>query len=425
MLMRGRLKYYWIIPVICGLMLISCLLFGGTVITIYTAVIAEDMGMSRSEFSLFFTIRAIVSFILNLEMICLMRHLRLKTIVVWGLAMLAAMLFLLSVSHSLALMCFAGILGGAANTFTGVVPVSLIVRNWFKTSQGMVLALVMSASGIGGVVINPVLSIIIGKNGWRFGFQMLVSVVLIILVMTMLLLKAEPGEAGLLPYGAKKKEPNENRPPKTESSLSLFGKSKEESNLRIFILMNVFFSMGALSLYSNISSVLMEMDFSIVFSTGIAISVISLANCAGKFIMGTINDRYSTKNMLLVWYGLCPLAGLFFLLYRGNTSAVALAGAALIGSIGGIYTVPTPLVSMRLFADNDTYTCVVSYCTAASSLSSAFSGLLFHGFYDYTGTYKGALFFTVVLSMMCYYLVIRLLHGNRTVFFTNARQINR
>lgn len=399
---------------ICMLILLSCLLFCGTDITAYTMVISEDLGVSRTGFSIYFTIRAVISAALIFKLPDIMKRLPLKILIILGLGALAATLGLLSLSVSMPAVYAAAIFGGIGNTFAGAAPVSIIVKKWFQTSQGIVLSMVMSASSVGGIIINPLLSSLIEKTDWRLGFTLLCAVTAAIFIVTAFSLKVSPEEVNLLPFGAVKADVSDKTVHVGESGRPrLSGRDTDSANMRSLILISILYSFGSLNLYSYCSSVLTDLGFSVPFSTGVAISVISAAALTGKIGMGFINDKLGTGRMLLMWYGLCPVAALYFIIFRGDFAPTALIGVVLIGLTAGIYSVPVPLACMRLYKGSEAYAYVVSLCTASTSLVSAVSGMIFHSFYDLSGTYIGALLFSLALAVLCFIMVIGLVRKNK------------
>ncbi|MFV0529744.1 MAG: hypothetical protein ACK5MN_13635 [Lachnospiraceae bacterium] len=107
---------------------------------------------------------------------------------------------------------------------------------------------------------------------------------------------------------------------------------------------------------------------------------------------------------------------LYFLFVRIPITIAGVIGAILAGCLGGIYSIPIPITANILYTDRDTYTKVVSYCTAAATLCNTFSNIIFHGFYDVSGNYIISLMYTLVLSVTCFVLIIGMIRRNRSLF---------
>lgn len=420
--MKTENRYYVQIALLCGLCIVVSLLFGGTLIFVYTMTIADDLGIQRSVFSVFSMLRGLAAFLFNLKMLQLIQRFGMKKLILAGLASAVVMMFMLTMSHNIVSLYIAGIIGGASAAFNGVVPVSIIVRNWFYKAQGTVLAVVMSASGIAGVILNPVVSYGVGYLGWRATFQILAGITILILFATIKLLKVSPQEVDLEPYGGN--GPTEDRIDEGsgQGQVHIWGNALPDKNLRALLLITILFNFSGMCVFNHTSAILTDIGFTTAFATGIAASCNSLANCLGKLGMGWVNDRFGCKTMLLVWYGVMPLAVLFFLVFRTAMAPIGVVGGLLGGYLGGIYSIPLTVTAGVLYPDRSSYTVAVSYCTAVATLCSTVSAILFHGFYDVSGSYVISLGYSLVLALFCLVLVIGLIQRNQQAFAHNLCQ---
>lgn len=195
----------------------------------------------------------------------------------------------------------------------------------------------------------------------------------------------------------------------------------QDKNMRTLLVINILYSFSGMCIFANTPAVLTDIGFSTVFATGIATSCNSLANCIGKFGMGRVSDKLGCKKMLLLWYGITPLAILYFMMARTVAVPGGIIGALLAGYIGGIYSIPISITAGLLYEDHTSYTTVVSYCTAAATLCNTCSNIIFHGFYDVSGSYLISLTYAFVLSVVCFVLVKGLILRNRKVFLQVAK----
>ena len=416
--MKEKMKLpYKITAALCGLILIIGLLFNGTLISNYTGVIAEDLGMTRAVFSVYSTIRNLVAFAINLAALQILRKLKAKTAILIGIALNVTSLALMTFSKSLPQLILLGLIGGCASAACGVVPAAIIIKNWYRSNYGTVLAMAASASGIAGVVVNPIMSVIVSRAGWRFGFRVVAAVSALGFLLVLLLLHEEPAELHLPAFGADKMIEKERETAIGRPSLSILGTGKAPKNFRRLVWMSALFTLGGLCVYTNTATILQDIGFTIAFATGAATSCTSLFSFIGKLVMGKINDCFGTAAVLRLWYFMCPLATMYFACCRIASIPLAIPGLILIGFCAGIYSVPIPLAANKLYKGKDDYTRVMSVCTAFTSLINAFSGLIYHGIYDQMGTYRWALLMATALSVLCFIVTMRLLAENRDVMF--------
>ncbi len=396
-------KLSYLLPaVLSGLMLVVSLLFIGSIVTMYTALIAEDYQIERSMFSMYTFVKAFVGFFLNMSIVWIMRKLSMRRMILIGIVLAAVSLIVLATSHSFIWIVVSAVLSGIGASFCGTVPVAIIIRNWYRSNYGTVLVWVMSASGIGGFIFNPIVSKIAVSSGWRNAFLILSLISVVVFVSVLLLLRTDPAEIGMSAYGREEKsKTNTNKKTAKRVELHFWGSDHNSRNYRILFLMSALFASGCLCLYTNIPSVLQDIGFSVSFATGIAASILSIMNCIGKIVMGKVNDKFGSSVFLIIWYVCAFIASIYFLFYRGLSSGIALVGVILIGISGGIYSVPIPVITEKLFANKENYTFVISRCTAGTSILSAFSGLLFHGCYDLTQSYVLSLILNGVFTGIC------------------------
>ncbi len=397
--MKVRLKTAWNVFLI-GLILVAGLFFGGTLMGVYTGIISESIGVSRSLFSINSTMRYLVAFGLNISIYKLISKIGLKRLVLLGIGATALMLFIFSRGTSLPTFYIAGIIGGFGSCFAGIVPASIMIRHRFPSSQGVMLAIASSMTGVAGIVITPIVSRIISASSWRTGFTYLSAAALVILVIEWIFLGAKNIEAP--EKGAGSRAARQKLPEREEY---------EKKFLFLMMLISALFTLGALVLYSNVAVLLQDIGFSQVFATGTAVSIVSFANIFGKFVMGRLCDKYNVNAVLIFWYIMCVVAALYFIVYRGQSLFAAIPGILCIGFVGGIYSIPQPILAGRICKREDTYTQIMGYCTGASNLCGEYSALIIHNFYDVTGTYVSSMLYVAILAVICVIGLTVLLKG--------------
>lgn len=69
------------------------------------------------------------------------------------------------------------------------------ILTWFSTHRGLALALLLTGSGIGSILISPLTEWMIQHHGWRSGFLLLAGIALLGLPLTALLVRNRPESA--------------------------------------------------------------------------------------------------------------------------------------------------------------------------------------------------------------------------------------
>jgi MFS family permease len=69
----------------------------------------------------------------------------------------------------------------------------LILTNWFKSKTGFAVGVAMAFSGLGGIVMNPVGSVLIDQFGWRTAYLIFAGIgALCMLPFTAVVLERRP-----------------------------------------------------------------------------------------------------------------------------------------------------------------------------------------------------------------------------------------
>jgi len=76
------------------------------------------------------------------------------------------------------------------------------VSKWFDKKRGFAVGIVSAGSGLGITIVAPFASFLISNFGWRISFIVMGVVALLFVVSASRLLRRDPDEVGVLPYGA-------------------------------------------------------------------------------------------------------------------------------------------------------------------------------------------------------------------------------
>lgn len=175
----------------CGVMVGFGSLFIST-FGIFLKPVASDMGWSRTQMSLAFTI-SVFSVAITAPIIGRLldrmppRRIVIPCTIIWGLGFASFSLLTRHIAHLLAMYALIGIVG-IATTQLGY---ARAVSTWFDRGRGRALAVVMAGSGVGFMIFPPLAQALIGTFGWRFAYAALGAVVLVTAVPLALLFLRE------------------------------------------------------------------------------------------------------------------------------------------------------------------------------------------------------------------------------------------
>lgn len=268
---------------------------------------------------------------------------------------------------------------------TTIIPVSMMVNNWFFEKRGLALSLALSGLGVGGVLFSQLLTFLITRVGWRqtyiiYGAIMLVSV----LPIAWFIFKVRPAEMNLKAYGARSKK-EETKEGEEEQIQGIQMPVSETMTKPFFILLVIgavlvgIINNGGLGQFPP---VLTRLHGSAVAAT--IISIYSAVGIAGKLVLGNINDRFGI--VVSVLYSTILLAATYFIMMFAGNLILAFIMAVLFGMGNAIGTVTPPLITSAIYSSNN-YSRAYGYVQSGIQLGLTTGSLVAASIADFTGTY--------------------------------------
>jgi MFS family permease len=156
------------------IILIGCVLIMATtmgiimnVASIFYPVVAEDLGVSRATFALTGTITSLSSMFAALFWGFLYTKTGIQKPMLIGIAAAGICYFGLQAARTLLhFYLLAGLIGFL---FGGVsiIPVSTIITRHFTRNTGSALSIALAGSGLGPMLLNPLINTLINTQSWR------------------------------------------------------------------------------------------------------------------------------------------------------------------------------------------------------------------------------------------------------------------
>lgn len=276
-----------------------------------------------------------------------------------------------------------------------IIPISIMITNWFDKKRGLAMSLGLSGAGVGGFILSPLITIWLENYGWRKTYLIFAVIMLAVsLPVSLFIFRKSPEDKGLKAYGAdeiakSKKDRN--------SDFDLTISTKESLAKPFFILLvlgmifNGLINTGALGQFPP---ALEGLHGSTVAAT--IISLYSVVGIFGKLILGWINDKFGiTKGIL---FGCITFGLAFFMMLFSSNVVIAYLMAILFGLGNAIGAVMPPLITSTIYGPKK-YGQVYGYISSATQLGLTFGSILVASIYDMTSSYKPAwivmMFFTI------------------------------
>lgn len=197
---------------------------------------------------------------------------------------------------------FYGILIGTGMSF-GYLPVTSTVSRWFVRRRGTALGLTVAGVGIGTLLLAPFAQFLIFEFAWRTSYLILAGLVVAIALPVSRLMRLDPSEKGLLPYGMSEMETQRKQKDSSASSAVDFS-LKRAIQTRQFWLLAVMYA----CLVLTVQMVMVHLkayaiDFNIAEMTAAAaLGLVGGASIGGRIAMGSLSDRIGRKAAFCIAY---------------------------------------------------------------------------------------------------------------------------
>lgn len=363
--------------------------------------VTDDLGFGRADFSLYFTISTLMNmlaapFIAKFLTKYNPRMLMAISGLIAGLAYMGfSKCSTLGQFYALAAILGVGVAG------ISLIPVSIMLTNWFVEKRGLAMGLAFTGSGIGGMVFNPITNWFIINHGWQSAYLFLGSVILLTVIPTILLIVyIDPASKNLQPYGSDDHSME-------NSTASVEGMTLQEavksSSFWFFGLGIFLIGLVNMGVQQHIPAYLTDLGYSATFAANLFALYMAFL-VGGKLILGAVFDRYGpTIAMIYGCFAFFVAAGVF--LGAGSLPMVYLF-ALIMGLGGAIATVPGPYITSILFGQKN-YGIIIGVVNIFLVLGMAIGMPLSGVIYDRLQSYNPAwmLYMGIALLIMLFMTV--------------------
>jgi len=290
---------------------------------------------------------------------------------------------------------FYGIIIGTGGGF-GVVPITSTVSRWFTEKRGMAIGIVLAGVGLGTLALSPFTQFLISSFDWRSSYLIIAGVLLVIGLPISRLMRLQPSDKGLLPYG-KKEMLNENKQDNLLSAIDFTLKQAIKTRafwlifiLYILIIFVVQMVMVHLKDYATVTGITPMVAATIL-------GIVGGASIPGRIVMGSISDKIGRKSAFLISSILLAVM-MLWLMQATDTWQFYLFSVVFGFSYGGI-TPLVPAIIADWFGMKNNGT-ILGATMLAPGIGGAIGPLLGGYICDKTGTYDIAFLIGAVVAFI-------------------------
>ena len=212
------------------------------------------------------------------------------------------------------------------------VPIATSVK-WFPEKKGLISGLTVAGFGLGSIIFSPLCTVLIESVGLRTTFLIQGVISLLGMLIGAPMLKTAPD--GYLPDGWT---------PPVASTASLSADYTSSAMLKtpqywFLLIMYLFANVAGLFTIGHASPIAQEVANLTALQAGAIVSVLSIANTAGRFVGGAASDRWGAAKVVTVIYAVDVVLLLTLRFMTGfATIAFGIGGLAVcFGAMMGAY----------------------------------------------------------------------------------------
>jgi len=396
---KKRMHYGFVIVIAIFIqyILAAGIFFGAS--GMFIVPVTTSLGIGQGEFAMYLTIQNVAMASCTLIAPKLMAKFKFKSLNAIGVILSAVGFGMMGFAQNTIPIYVGGALIGVSLTFLTFLSPGTLLPRWFQQKLGTMLAIVGSASSIGGMLFNPVISALINSEpmfgfseSWRSAYVLLAVLVLVIcLPVALFMLKDSPKDMGMRPYGEVEISSDE------AATTSLNGVTKatavKSGAFACLVLMIISWNLAS-GIFSYFPAYAGTAGGA-TFVTGIIGSVTMVGGVIGGFVIGNLNDKKGGQVGGL-FAGVCGVIGLANLMVGGNSAIALLGGAAVFGLYYAIANVQLPAMVTTLFGNRDydkIFQTAAAFCPWFGAISYSLWGFI----YDGTGSYTLMLIAGIIL----------------------------
>jgi predicted MFS family arabinose efflux permease len=254
--------------------------------------------------------------------------------------------------------------GGAQFAYTRTM------LTWFQRHRGFALALILTGSGVGSILIPPLTQWTISNYGWRSAYLLLGGIALVGFPLTALLVRNRPApvtrEKSATPPGAS------------------VGSALSSAAFWILAGITILSAFSENGLVTNLAAILTQHGIP-AQSAAVALSIRGGAGIVGRLFVGLLIDRLSPQRIQSCVLLLSATGSLVLAL--AGSSGVALIGAALLGIGLGSEADVGPYLLARYFGRKH-FSVLYGLLWTAYALGGGTGPVLVGHFFDRAGSYR-------------------------------------
>jgi predicted MFS family arabinose efflux permease len=276
---------------------------------------------------------------------------------------------------------------------------------WFQKRRGVALALILTGSGVGSILIPPITQWMIEHHGWRSAYALLGGIALLGFPLTALLVRNRPATVVVADH--------------VPSTGVTVGAALCSGAFWVMAAITILSAFSENGLVTNMAAILTEHGVT-AQSAALALSVRGGSGILGRLCVGFLIDKFSPQRIQTFILILAAL-GTLILAFAGTTP-VALSGAALLGIGLGSESDVLPYLLARYFGRKH-FSVLYGLTWTAYAVGGGTGPVVIGHLYDRAGSYEPRFIVGLAVVAFASAAVSLLLRSDRKRAATHAEEI--
>ena len=392
---KPRLHYAWVIAMVGFIIYWFAICIVSNCVGMFVTPVSEALGISRSAFSLTTTCVSIASMITSMFIGSLYKKFSIRKVMLVGSIVLPIAYGCLSIAPNIYAFYAISLVLGVCMCAVAQVGVSTLISNWFNEKRGLAIALAATGSGVGGIIMNPLIAALMTSVGWRKTYFILACMMALTLIpCALFLIRSKPADKGLEPYGGTPKDGGID----LQTAGMTAAQARKAPMFWLWVAICVIISASCVTVMQHSASYITDMGYEYAFAAKMA-SLITASLAVGKLVMGVLFDKLGTRPAATLSISIFIVA-LTLYCFAQNTLVALYVAAAIIGFGLSFSTVAYSVVTQDLFGKLD-FASIYGTIVIFTSLGSALGSPLVASVFDNLGTYRPAWATMAVLQVIC------------------------
>jgi len=403
-----RVHYAWVVAAVTFIALMGAAGFRATP-SVLIVPLQHEFGWNRAVISVAVSINLILFGLTGPFAAALMDRFGLRVVTVGALVTVSAGALLTTVMNApWQLYLLWGVVVGLGTGCMASVLAATVAGRWFVQRRGLVLGALTAAGATGQLIFLPGLGWLAQNVGWRYAAIVVAAGALVVVPVVGIFLRNRPADVGLTAYGATEADTlavNAGSPiVNAFRGLRIGVRSRD-----FWLLAGSFFICGA-STNGLIGTHLIpaSIDHGMAEVTAASLlAVIGVFDVVGTLASGYLTDRFDSRALLFMYYGLRGLS-LLLLPYVFGSPQFGLILFIVFYGLDWVATVPPTVQLARQAFGQQNFAIVYGWIFAAHQLGAASIAFAAGAVRTFFGDYQIAFMSSGLLCLVAAGLVLRI-----------------